>query len=65
MPVAFFVGMQDTLATLSNAEWANARVQSTSYFKILDNCDHSSFLIGKDMRFLQDVLELLNIHNDR
>jgi pimeloyl-ACP methyl ester carboxylesterase len=63
VPIALISGEQDTLATPENAQWAKSKIKSVAYSKVLPNCDHSSFLVGKDMSFLHDVLKILSLHN--
>jgi pimeloyl-ACP methyl ester carboxylesterase len=53
VPIALISGEQDVLATPENALWIKSKIQSSVvYNKVLKNCDHSSFLVGKDMTFL-------------
>lgn len=61
-----FVGTADDLGDTTDAEWArdeinrggNALVQYKEF-----PAGHSSFLIGKNMSYFQDVLDLVNKYN--
>ena len=55
VPVAMFVGMQDPLADPTDTRLVKAKLSTLSFYREYDNMDHSSFNIGKDMRFMDDV----------
>lgn len=63
VPIAYFVGKQDALANVEDVKWASELTPTTVLFKEIDNCDHSSYLLGKDMSFLQDVIPLVKKFN--
>jgi len=46
-----FVGKQDDLATPEVGQWTKSKLKNTVYYKELDNWDHASFSIGKDMSY--------------
>ena len=50
-----FVGMQDPLADPTDTRLVKAKLSTLSFYREYDNMDHSSFNIGKDMRFMDDV----------
>jgi hypothetical protein len=62
-PVAMFVGKQDPLSSPAVGQWTNSQVKNTVYYKDLDNWDHSSFSVGKDMSYFEDVLSLMSKYN--
>ena len=59
VPVAMFVGKQDDLATPADTQWARDQIKTTIYYEELDNFDHGSFMLGKDMSFMDTVLKLV------
>jgi hypothetical protein len=53
VPIALFAGKYDDLATVEDARWAKEQIQSKYLnYKEIDQFDHSSFLLGKDMSYL-------------
>jgi hypothetical protein len=52
-----FVGKKDDLGTPALGQWTAERLTSINphYFE-LDNWDHSTFSIGKDMSYFEKVL---------
>ena len=63
VPVAMFVGLQDPFSDVVDAKWAYDSIPSSVHFQTIENCDHSSYLMGKDMSFMEDVKELLAKYN--
>lgn len=59
VPVAMFVGKQDDLATPEDTQWARDQIKTTIYYEELDQFDHGSFMLGKDMSFMERVLQLV------
>lgn len=59
VPIAMFVGKQDDLATPEDTRWARDEIKTTIYYEELDNFDHGSFMLGKDMSFMKTVLKLV------
>ena len=62
VPVAMFVGIDDTLADPADAEWAHEKMGDDTVieYKLIEG-GHLSFFIGKDMSyFSNDVLGLLD-----
>lgn len=55
-----FVGKQDPLANLVDCKWAAETIKTTVHYQEIDNCDHGSYLLGKDMSFMFDVIALVN-----
>ena len=58
-----FVGKQDDLANPIDTRWAREQIKTTQYYEEIDDFDHGSFTIGKDMSYLKKCLEILNIIN--
>jgi len=65
VPVAYFVGKQDPLANLADVKWASEQTPTTVHYQEIDNCDHGSYLLGKDMSFLKDVVPLVKKYNGK
>ena len=61
-----FVGLQDKFATPENSQWLKMQIKSANvFYKELANTAHSSFLLGKNMDYLYDVVDLLNHYNPK
>ena len=59
-----FVGNQDLYATEESAEWAKNELGDAIYhFEIIKDVDHSSFNFGKDMSYMNGVIDLIKIKN--
>ena len=58
-----FVGKQDPLANLVDCKWAADTIKSTIHYQEIDNCDHGSYLLGKDMSFMFEVIALVKQYN--
>ena len=54
-----FVGKQDDLATPKDTQWARDQIKTTIHYEELDNFDHGSFMLGKDMSFMKNVLKIV------
>lgn len=65
VPVAMFVGKQDTLANHVDCKWAASQIASTVHYQEIDNCDHGSYLLGKDVSFMFDVINLVQKYNGK
>ena len=61
--VAMFVGKNDDVANPIDTRWAKKKVNTTLFYEEIDNFDHGSFTIGRNMSYLKDVLVLLNSYN--
>ena len=60
MPVAIFVGKEDSLATTEDAAWTQSQLGDIVVrYQELDGKDHSAFNYGKDMSYLEDVIKVL------
>lgn len=62
-PVAMFVGKDDELSTPGVGQWTKNNIKNSVFYQELDNWDHSSFSIGKDMSYFEDVLSLMSQYN--
>lgn len=62
VPLAMFVGMEDDLSTPDMGKWTLGHLSSKPFYRVIQNWDHSSFAIGKDMSYVDDVLALLNTY---
>ena len=63
VPVAMFVGKQDPWADLTDVSWAYHSIPSAVHYQEIDNCDHSTYLLGKDVSFMDDVKKLVAKYN--
>jgi len=55
--IALFVGKQDELGTPAVGAWTREKVASNLvYYKDLDDWDHYTYSVGKDMSYFEDVL---------
>ena len=62
IPIALFVGKQDELATCESASWLKSQLgSSVIHYKEYENVGHSAFTMGTDVRYLKDVIRLLNL----
>lgn len=59
VPVAFFVGKHDTLGDPTDASAEYKTLKSGVFYKEYENCDHFSFMSGKDTSFNSDILAQL------
>lgn len=57
VPIAMFVGNQDELSTPAVGQWTKEKVNSTLvYYEELENWDHYTYAVGKDMSYMENVL---------
>ena len=63
MPIAMFVGKDDTIADSIDAQWTLEQIgigKPVIHYQLIEG-GHLSFLIGKDMRYFTDeVMGLLD-----
>lgn len=62
VPVAMFVGRQDSLANVVDNRWVKDQLGTLVYYEEID-ASHGSFVIGRDMSFFDRVVELIQVHN--
>jgi len=64
VPIAMFVGKQDDLGTPDLGQWTFDKVKNTTvYYEEIDDHDHFTSSVGKDMSFVGDVIKLLDAFN--
>jgi len=64
VPTALFVGKQDDLSTPEVGQWTKNKIKdSLVYYKEIDQHDHFSSAVAKDMSFMTDVIELIDAYN--
>jgi gastric triacylglycerol lipase len=61
VPVAMFVGTADDFGDTTDAEWAEEQIKPVWYSEF--PAGHASFMIGKNMTYVDDVLSLLSKYN--
>jgi len=59
VPIAMFVGKQDPLANPTDTQWARDQIKTTIHYEEINNFDHGSFMLGKDMSFMDTVLKVV------
>uniref|UniRef100_A0A7S3CLY6 Uncharacterized protein n=1 Tax=Strombidium rassoulzadegani TaxID=1082188 RepID=A0A7S3CLY6_9SPIT len=64
VPIAMFVGKQDELANPTDARWARDQLKSEmAHYEEIDQFDHSSFNIGKDLSYFERVISVVKVFN--
>ena len=58
-----FVGEHDDLAVPTDTKTTYDLVKTSFFYKIYPEMDHKSFMLGKNMSFMDDVIRLLNEKN--
>ena len=61
-----FVGSEDDLGDTTDARWARSQIESSSkalvhYEEV--KAGHATFMVGKDMYYFNNVLDLLKKYN--
>ena len=51
-----FIGEKDALANPIDAKWAYETAGSSVYHNVIPAFNHGSFLLAKDMSFMNDVM---------
>jgi alpha-beta hydrolase superfamily lysophospholipase len=66
IPTAMFVGTADSLGDVTDARWARDTIKSAGnalvHYEEVE-AGHSTFMIGKNMTYFNNVLNLLNTYN--
>lgn len=69
VPVAMFAGIEDTLSTIEDNRWTRKQLTDDGkldgivvHYEEL-HADHMSFLIGRDMSFLERLLPVMKKYN--
>jgi hypothetical protein len=67
--VAIFVGKDDDIGDISDSRWVRDQINDNGYgsdilahYKEYDG-GHATFLVGMDMRYLEDLVEVLGKYN--
>jgi len=59
-----FVGKEDKFSTPLDAGWARDQLgPAVVHYHELENTDHSAFNFGRDMSYLNSVLDLIEEYN--
>ena len=58
-----FVGMNDSFISPIDTRRLRDQLSTIIHYEEMDNFDHSSFLVGKDMSYLTEVLQLTCLTN--
>ena len=66
VPIAMFVGTKDNLGDTQDARWARDTIKSAGnaikfYQEIKGG--HASFMVGKDMSYFENVIQLIKKYN--
>ena len=56
-PIALYVGLDDDIATPSDAQWLKSTVPSVVSYHELEGFGHATFNFGKDMSYLDMISE--------
>lgn len=59
VPIAYFVGAHDDLADPIDTAYTYKLIPSTFVYNKYPDMDHYSFQVGKDMKYVDDVLPIL------
>lgn len=59
-----FVGDHDDLAVPSDTKRTYDKVKTSFFYHIYPEMDHMSFMLGKNMSYMNDVIRLLNEKNN-
>ena len=60
VPIAMFIGKQDTLATpQDNLENKKKIQKNLIHYEVYDRLDHLAFILGRDMKYFKDVVSTL------
>lgn len=63
VPIAYFVGLHDDLGDPTDTAYTYKQIKTAFTYKLYNDMDHYSFQVGRDMRYVDDVLELLGQYN--
>lgn len=50
------VGEQDDLADPTDTQWARERLNNVVHYDVIYDMDHFSFNVGKNMKFIDDMI---------
>ena len=64
VPVAMFVGAEDSLADPMDTAWAKDQIGSAViHYEVIPDYDHGSFTMGVKMDYMNTVKDLLKKYN--
>ena len=63
VPIAMFVGKNDSLATIKDCQWVKSQISSVVHYQEIDGFDHSSYMAAKDMSYFSSVMGLIEQYN--
>jgi len=63
VPIAMYVGMQDPLANYMDTRWIRDSISSVMSYTEIYDFDHSSFLSGTNMTYVDDVIDHMKEFN--
>lgn len=64
IPIALFAGKQDKLSTPTDVTWLAAQLgENVIFSKTYDNMAHTTFIMSKDMKWFEDVIEIIDMYN--
>lgn len=64
VPIAMFCGKYDKFSPVEDSEWVKSQI-NPAFYKMYESHGHISFLIGKDMSYLDDVQKLLKEYSSK
>lgn len=59
VPIAYFVGEHDELANPIDTKWSYDKIETAFDYRLYDDMDHYSFQTGIDLKYTDDVLQIL------
>ena len=62
MPMALFVGTGDRLADVQDNKWLRSALGKNLLLYKEYNMGHLSFMIGKDLSYVQDMIDFFEKH---
>ena len=63
MPVGLFVAEHDTLGTPLDNDWLASQLGNVVHHQVYKDMGHSSFLLGKNMSYVDNLVNLVKMHN--
>ena len=63
VPIAMFMGQYDDLSVATDTKRTYNKVKTSFYYKIYPDMDHMSFMLGKNMSYMDDVIRIVGDHN--
>ena len=64
LPIGIWAGLQDMFANRIDVPWLKEKLgDRVIHYQTIDQFDHFSFQIGKNMTFTKDVVDLLKSYN--